>query len=335
MAVKYYVNLNYVCNERCVFCASDLTHNFRVPGEKPWVTLNDIDRWVGDARPGPGDRVMLAGGEPTLHRELFPIVQLLGGNCGDVTLFTNGLRLSDPGFARDAVRAGITRFEIALFGASADRHDAVTRLPGSFERTLTGLNVLAALRTEADFAIEVRLLVSRQSSPENPDIVRMVHERAPGIDAFSLNRLILSDNARNADATISWVEAHSSINESARLVRTFGYQLVFHSIPLCLFEGDNAVYVSRELDARSARVAAGLEPAGWELRYFDPMVRGGQEAEGVRARLALPDPCLTCEYFDFCGRVEGWYVRRFGTAGLQPIRLQQQRNRTALTHSLK
>jgi MoaA/NifB/PqqE/SkfB family radical SAM enzyme len=94
---------------------------------------------------------MLAGGEPTLHRELCPIVRLLGANCGDVTLFTNGLRLEDPAFARAVVLAGVTRFEIALFGASAERHDAVTRLPGSFERTLRALRVLIALRESVEF----------------------------------------------------------------------------------------------------------------------------------------------------------------------------------------
>jgi hypothetical protein len=156
-----------------------------------------------------------------------------------------------------------------------------------------------------------------------------VDEQAPHVDAFSLNRLILSENARTADAAISWADARSSINESARLARTLGYELLFSALPLCVFEGDNATYVSREVGRRP------VESAAWELRYFDALVKTGQPDGGdVRARIALPDACLNCDYLDVCGRVEGWYVRRFGTAGLQPVRLRSGAKRTPAAHHL-
>jgi MoaA/NifB/PqqE/SkfB family radical SAM enzyme len=320
MPVQYYVNLNYVCNERCIFCASDYTNNLRIGGRAPSVTLADVRAWTGDAAPKAGDRVLLAGGEPTLHKELLPIVRYLGRECRDVVLFSNGLRLADPAFAASVVEAGVTRFEIALFGATAERHEAITRVPGSFERTLAALNTLTALRRGRDFVVEVRLLVSRQSSPDNPDIVRLVRERARDIDAFSLNRLILSDNAGRVDASISWEEARQSINESARLVRSYGYELVFTPMPLCIFDDDNAAFVRREIDARRARIAAGLQPAAWDFRYLDPVVASGGATDArSTARAALPSPCLHCDYIFDCGRVEGWYVRRHGLAGLRTV----------------
>jgi MoaA/NifB/PqqE/SkfB family radical SAM enzyme len=323
IGTKYYLNLNYVCNERCVFCASDLTNNFRLDGRTPWLTLAEIRAWVGDTPPGPQDRVMLAGGEPTLHRDLLAIVRFLGVRCPNVTLFSNGLRLADPAFARACVEAGVTRFEIALFGASAAAHEAVTQVRGSFARTLAALEVLTALRREHDFTVEVRLLVSRQSVAENPSIVRLVHARVPGVDAFSLNRLILSQHAAAVDAAISWEMARASINESARLIRAYGYELVFGAIPLCLFEGDNALYVRDALARRVERIARGVEPATWRTRYLDPALPRAPdgEVEVPVARLALPDPCLPCDYLSVCGRVESWYVRRYGTAGLRTVRV--------------
>jgi molybdenum cofactor biosynthesis enzyme MoaA len=161
MPTSYYVNVNYVCNEHCTFCASDLTNRVRLDGRGAWVNLDEVRSWLGDCPPGPDDRVMLAGGEPTLHRELLPIVRLLGANCRDVVIFSNGVRLADPDFARAATEAGITRFEIALFGATAERHEAITRLRGSFERTLLALNTLAGLRRDFELHVDVRLLVSR------------------------------------------------------------------------------------------------------------------------------------------------------------------------------
>lgn len=318
MATTYYLNINYVCNEHCIFCASDLTNNVRLNGRGAWVSLQEVRDWLNGTTPGPEDRVMVAGGEPTLHRELLPIVQLLSQQCQDVVIFSNGVRFADPDFARATVEAGITRFEIALFGATAQAHEAITCLQGSFERTLQGLQALAALRSEFDFAIEVRLLVSNQCADENPAIVRMIHDRVPGVDAFSLNRLILSDNAANTHATISWADARDSINEAARLVRQFGYELEFSAMPLCVFEADNAEYVRRQ----TLREAVRLDSRRWELRYFDPVLAAGQlPTTSSRSPLALLEPCMRCDYLSVCGRVEDWYAARYGSSGLHSVRL--------------
>ncbi len=318
MPTTYYANLNYVCNERCVFCAAEMANGaLRVAGHASWVTLDEVKAWVGGDRPGPRDRVLIAGGEPTLHRDLFPIVRFLGRDCGAVSIFTNGLRLADRAFAEEAVRAGITRFEVALYGARPESHDAVTRRPGSFERTLAGLRTLTELPRRGHFVVDVRLLVSRQSAFENPDIVRVVRERAPGVDTFSLNRLLLSQDALASQAPISYAEAREPINETARLVRELGYTLAFDSLPLCVFDGDNADWVRTQV-----RPGAGPPDAGERFLYFDPYVAAGAEPESsLVQRRALPDPCLSCDYLAACRRVEGWYVRRFGFAGLRPVRL--------------
>ncbi len=42
MAIRYDINLNYVCNERCVFCATDLTNNYRMLGRKPDALRCDL-----------------------------------------------------------------------------------------------------------------------------------------------------------------------------------------------------------------------------------------------------------------------------------------------------
>jgi uncharacterized Fe-S cluster-containing radical SAM superfamily protein len=318
VGTTYYANLNYVCNERCVFCAADMANGaLPVRGHPSWVTAREVEEWLAGERPGPGDHVLLAGGEPTIHKELLPIVRLLSADCNDVTIFTNGLRLADRDFALATVEAGITRFEIALYGAGPDGHDAVTRRPGSFERTLKALAVLGSLRAEHEFWLEVRLLVSRQCAFENPGIVRVVSERAPGVDGFSINRLLLSRDAEAAAAAISYEEARPAINEAARLTRELGYGLVVDSLPLCVFEGENADWVRGELGA-SERAGEGGDD---RFRYLDPYVAAGQEPPSVlEQRRVLPDPCLSCDLLSRCRRVEAWYVKRFGYAGLRPIR---------------
>jgi MoaA/NifB/PqqE/SkfB family radical SAM enzyme len=269
--------------------------------------------------------VTLSGGEPTLHPELLAIVRLLAEKGPDTVIYTNGLRLADPAFARATAAGGVTCYQIALFGASADAHDAVTGVPGSFEKTIAALQTLATLRQEFGIRIIIRLLVSRQSYAENPEIVALVARRVPDVDGFSLNRLGLSESAAEVDAAVSWKVARSSINVSARRVRQFGYKLHCMAIPFCLFDPDNAEYVKRELRARSRRGDRSTEPVYRRFRYLDPR-HDRAEREDCEPRPSLPDVCVRCTYVSSCSRVEPWYVRRFGTDGLRCISKREMTN---------
>lgn len=309
---KHYLNLNYICNEHCVFCASDLTNNVRVPRVQKELTLEQIRVWIARRPPHRNDEVLLAGGEPTLHRQLFGIVSEFAAHCRDITLFTNGVRLAEPAYARDAIAAGVSTFEIALFGATPETHEAVTRRRGSFHQTMAALNNLVEARRGRRVSVVVRLLVASQSYQHLPDIVRAVHEGAPGVDRFSVNRLILSENALGARAMVAWPQAAEAINEAARLVLQYGYELCYWPVPLCVFRDENAVFVEDEV-RRYARAGSVQS----KLRYLDPLVASGT-AVGTTShgRRALPDVCRSCRYVSVCGGIEDWYYERFGTTGL-------------------
>ena len=315
--MKHYLNVNYICNERCVFCASDLTNHLRGPGVSRELTIEQIRAWIAERRPRRGDEVLLAGGEPTLHRQLFDIVREFAAHCRNVTLFTNGVKLADASYASDAIAAGVTGFEIALFGATPQTHEAITRRPGSFEQTIAALNNLVNGRRGHEVSVVVRLLVARHCYHELPQIVRAVHRQAPGIDKFSINRLILSDNARGTEAMVAWPEASRAINEAAALVRELNYDLGFWPVPLCVFRGDNAAFIDGEVKRQLRR----RRTVRSNLRYLDPLVASGTPLRRTTrksscAARALPEVCENCRYRSMCGGIEGWYYERFGAVGL-------------------
>jgi MoaA/NifB/PqqE/SkfB family radical SAM enzyme len=315
-ATVYTVNLDYRCNERCVFCAADLGGVVPVEIRRPTLTLGRIREWLAGDVPGPGDRVVLSGGEPTLHRELVPIAASLAAGGPEVVLFTNGMRLADPELARAVTEAGVGRYEISLYGADAAAHDAMTRRPGSFDRTLEGLRNLVALRREFGIWIAVRLLVSRGTVAANPDIVRRVASDVGAVDSFSLNHLVLSQDALDADAQVSWAEARASVNECARLVRGLGYGLDASTVPLCVFDPDT-IGPALEAAVRLHVAAGGTAAERFEYRYLDPLVPS--DDPGPRTRAALPDVCVGCRLSNWCVRVERGYIHRFGVDGLRTV----------------
>ena len=313
MPTEYFVNLTSYCNERCVFCAAELAR----PAKARWISLDRLAAWLEGDPPRLADRVLVAGGEPTLHPEFHEAIQRLSATCVDIRLFTNGLRLADMEFARRTVAAGVTRFEIALYGADDATHDAVTGRPGSHATTLSALHTLGSLRQELSFALHIRLLVARQTVDAAPAIVQLIAERVGSVDGVSINRLIRSNDAVESAAAVSWADARGPVNAAARMVRQHGFDLDVWSLPLCVLEGDIAAQVCRE-------VRQGVPQArpDWRRRYLDPLVADqGWTFAGQRHRPALPACCRTCDYVSICQRVEPWYLDEFGESGLTPVLL--------------
>lgn len=74
------------CNFRCGFCHNNEMIHAR-EGNITWAQVDDVlararDQWV--------DAVCISGGEPTMHRELLPLVLYLKGRGFKVKLDTNG-----------------------------------------------------------------------------------------------------------------------------------------------------------------------------------------------------------------------------------------------------
>ena len=144
-----------------------------------------------------------------------------------------------------------------------------------------------------------------------PSFVRCTASRPASTD-FSINRLILSDNAREAQAAVSWSEAAPAVNEAATLVRQYGYELWFWPVPLCVFHGNNAPFIEAQVRRYVRR-----RTARSSVRYLDPVVVSplivGRSSSAARASPAV---CQNCIYQSVCGGVEDWYYERFGAAGL-------------------
>jgi hypothetical protein len=146
-----------------------------------------------------------------------------------------------------------------------------------------------------------------------PEIVRAVYHQVPGVDQFSINRLIYSDNASASQAMVSWREAADAINEAAKLIRRYGYALCFWPVPLCVFRGGNARFVDAQVRRHVAHPGV-----RFALRYLDPLVASGAivATASPGAALAAPKVCQECHYRPVCGGIEQEYHDRFGAEGL-------------------
>lgn len=142
------IDLTYRCNCDCRHCWLWLPENSEAIKQE--LTLTDIRHLADEARALGCRRWSISGGEPMLRPDFPEIFDYLTGRAVSYTLNTNGTLIT-PSIARLMRRKGAKL--IALYGATAEVHDHITRTPGSFESLQRGFAYLR--EAGAGFSVQI------------------------------------------------------------------------------------------------------------------------------------------------------------------------------------
>ena len=146
----FYFNVNYACNNRCVFCYS---HNTRVAKKYEELTLEEMLHYLDHKHPAYLDRVIVNGGEPLLHSEIASMLSALQKYLCEVLVYTNGRLLKE---LPDDVLALPIRYVVPVHGCQTV-HDAVTRVPGSYEDTLQSISYV---RSYPNCVMDIKVIIN-------------------------------------------------------------------------------------------------------------------------------------------------------------------------------
>jgi radical SAM protein with 4Fe4S-binding SPASM domain len=133
------MDLTSACNLRCGHC-------YLPPGRPTSYLDRELAFDVLDQLPELGTlSLTLTGGEPTLHPHFDEILERARRNDLTITIQTNATTIT-PERVASLVAANVNSVGISVYSMVAEDHDAVTRSPGSLERTLTAIEMLRAER---------------------------------------------------------------------------------------------------------------------------------------------------------------------------------------------
>ncbi|MGZ3477482.1 MAG: radical SAM protein, partial [Polyangiales bacterium] len=161
------IRVSFHCNQACDFCFVS-TH---LPPPREDAVVSAIEAALAE-----NVRIVVSGGEPTLHPRLVEYLRLATKSPFPVELQTNAVRLEDASLARAVVETGLGRAFVSLHGATAETSDRVTRAPGTFEKTLRGVDNLHALGLE----IRLNFVICASNASELPAMIELVATRWPG-----------------------------------------------------------------------------------------------------------------------------------------------------------
>lgn len=187
---RQWVRLTRVCNQRCLFCLD------RFAQDGGYVALDSIRRSLASGRRQGLTRVVLSGGEPTLHPEYLGVIGLarqLGYT--HIQTITNGRRFCYEKFLDDAVDAGLAEVTFSMHGHTAELHDRLTNVKGAFVQALTGLR--NALLTP-DLIVSVDVVINRLNLPVLRELLEFYI--GLGVGEFDLLALVpFGDAWKNRD----------------------------------------------------------------------------------------------------------------------------------------
>ena len=154
-----YFNINYECNNNCRFCFS---HHTSWHDVKYNVSLQEVKKIISDYQISPEDRIVINGGEPTLHKELFEIVDKKRKKSRHIVMYTNGTLLADYNYAKALIESGVSRLTIPIHGDSS-LHNYFTRNKRSYDLTLQGIkNIIDLKKAGLDIVLEIKFIVTQK-----------------------------------------------------------------------------------------------------------------------------------------------------------------------------
>jgi MoaA/NifB/PqqE/SkfB family radical SAM enzyme len=164
------LDLTYRCNNNCRHCWLWLAPNSSHAREE--LSFAETQRIVDEARRLGCQAWSISGGEPMLRPDFTEIFDYITRKSVTYSLNTNGTLIS-PEIARLLTRKG--KKMVALYGASAEVHDGVTRNPGSFEATMRGFAYLK----EAGAGFIVQIIPMRLNYHEYGKMLELAKTLSP------------------------------------------------------------------------------------------------------------------------------------------------------------
>ena len=170
------------CSLRCMHCRASAISS-PLPGE---LTAEEgfrlLEQIQSFGKPYP--LLVLTGGDPLERPDIYEQIKKakeLGINCAISPAVTE--KLSKKVFDR-IKENGCGSVSISLDGATAETHDTIRRVPGTFDRTLSAIHDAS----EAGLKVQVNTVVMGQNFMELPEIFKLI--RSMGVKTWELFFLI-------------------------------------------------------------------------------------------------------------------------------------------------
>lgn len=228
-----FLPLGYSCNNNCIHCFLPFVDN---PTN---MTTEQAKESISQLLEYGIDRISLSGGEPTLRKDIFEIIEFCrSSGIENIQLQTNARMLSYEPFCRKLFASGITEMAVSLHAHTPEIHDSITRSKGSFSQTILGVNNL--MKVAPGFVPEEKifanLVISKYNVGHLPEIVEFFSELKFPLVEIEYPR-IMGNALRFKTDIPTRKDAAPKVTEAVETAKKLGIGVFIDDFPVCLSDG--------------------------------------------------------------------------------------------------
>lgn len=221
-----YVSLTveFRCNLRCVHCMIAEPMHWLRP-----VSRDEFDAVLRDRAARGWTGLILTGSEVTLNRDLIAMVRdARSAGFEHVRIQTHGMHLANASFCERLVEAGVDEFFVSVTAGHDSIHDEITEIPGSFGRTLRGLENLESF----DVLVMTNTVLTSKSAHTLPALVdRLSHLRR--LRQMEFWNYFPMREADDLDLVLPLRELLPPLQEACRRAERLGRRVEVKNVPVC------------------------------------------------------------------------------------------------------
>ncbi|MFH1376063.1 MAG: radical SAM protein [Candidatus Woesearchaeota archaeon] len=315
--ISVHYELTENCNHRCEHCYNPFAH---ISEEVPKLTR---DRIIEELVQNEVFHVILTGGEPLFYQDMaVDAVKRLNKNGAVVSLNSN-LTLMDRNTAVSLKKAGLKSALTSITHYDPNIHDKITKIDGSLERCISGINYLV----NQEIPVSVNMVVTKDRVDDVYKTGEMLVDL--GITGFSATRM--APNRDNLKEILDAQEVKHMLDQLLLLKEKYGINVSsLNNLPRC-FSSDKKYGIFMNRSCNGGRTSATITQIGGlkSCHHLDEVV-GNIIEEGlstvwekapVLKDERLPKGCLACDVNENCagGCRQTAEVVRNKKTGLDPI----------------
>ncbi len=243
------MTVHFRCNLKCRHCM--------ILESMDWLTPADAEAFHALLEENRRDRkwkgLILTGSEVTLRSDLPKMAeQAREAGFQHVRIQTHGMRLSDERYCRTLVDAGIDEFFVSLTADTAELHDFITEVPGSFAKTVLGIRNLADI---PNIAVLTNTVVTRLSYQSLPGVVELLKDIPNLVEMDFWNYWPMQEEG-DPNLLVSHFEVRPFLRKAIQMARSLGRDVETKNFPHCLLGSEADALVNDQPELR-------IDPRFW------------------------------------------------------------------------
>lgn len=306
MADTVDIKTGYSCNNDCYHCViADKRRDLLKENKEVDRNTPEVRQHIIEASEQKANTIVLTGGEVTIRRDFFDLIELASSKGLNIIVQTNGRMFYYEEYAKRIASYKNVNITIALHSPKPEVHDWITGSKNSFKQTTQGIKNLK--KFDMGNRVGGKIVMSKKNYEDLPELINLCANL--GLESVNIAFPHAMGNARLNfhDCVPKYTDIESYVKETIEKSLKLGMHIDFEAIPLCFLSG-------YETFASEFRM-----PEHTEMRDLTHIDKNYSKTRKTQAKVK-GSQCKECSLNLICEGCWDDYAEVYGTEEFKPIK---------------